>query len=329
MSWLLRPQEVRFKYAISGAVGANGSGKSFVVAGDTMADLDDGIPVLSTMRFLDWRNPRPCDDVSCGCDKSMPNRHRAAHPLYTPWEEWDQFMDWTFGVVVADEILGVAASGATVSELPRRVRKKMQKMRHTDLIFRWTAPAWARAEITLREITQLVTVCHGAWKVPAEDPRRRWRQARQIIAESYLVEDAVDFRTAARDKLEMVAREKIWVPKSDTRFAYDTFDRVFEISRSDDGGRCDECGHQIRKQYCKCDHSGTDAGEDAPRSSLASEDAASPGAVPPALRVHASQFGPGSLPTRVVEPEKTLVDAGPILPAERRNARRNGRPYPR
>lgn len=329
MSWLAdRAQDTRFKYPISGFVGANGSGKSFVCAMDTMVDLADGIPVLSTMRFLDWENSRPCDDASCGCDKTLEGRHRAAHPLYTSWDNWDQFMDWTFGVVVADEIMGVAGSGATVSDLPKRVRKKMQKLRHTDLVFRWTGPAWARAEITLREITQAVTVCKGSWKVPAEDSRRRWRQARRITARTYEVEELIDFKTAGADKRELAAKQSIWIPKSPARFAYDTFDRVNEMVRVEGGGRCDVCGRRVREQYCKCVHSEEEDDHGHGRSEPASEDVSGVGPLSAAARWHSSQFGVGSVPGRVIDPAiegHSAVELLPIFdPSSRRPIGANG-----
>ena len=260
MGWTAKAaQAFRLRSPISGYTGANGSGKSLVCALDTMPDLAAGVPVLSTMRFLDWENPRPCDDPACGCDKGLEGRHRAAHPCYLPWTDWDQLMDLSFGVAIADEIMGVA-SATDRSDLPQRVMKRMQKMRHFDITFRWTGPAWARADKTLRELTQSVTVCVGDRKVPAEDQRRAWRQARRVTADSYDVQQMVDFREQSRSRLGLVGRQRLWVPKCDARLAYDTFDRVFEVG-SAEGGRCDDCGRRIRQEYCKChreEPSGTD-----------------------------------------------------------------------
>lgn len=263
--------DVRLSAAISGFVGANGHGKSFMVARDTMLDLLDGRPVLSTMRFLDWLNPRPCDDPACDCDKTDPARHGAAHPLYTPWTDWDQFMAWEFGTVVADEIMGVASS-REVSDLPKRVVKKLNKLRHSDLVFRWTGPAWARADIVLREVTQQVTVCHGSMKVRSTDGRRRWRQSRLIKAVTYDTTEVVDFRVQSRDKLDRVAREFVWLPRDPARDAYDTFDAVFEVGSSDVGGRCDDCGKRVRTEYCKCVRSSSDAGAASPASATEADD---------------------------------------------------------
>ena len=271
-------QSFRLRSAISGFVGANGSGKSLVCAFDTMGELAAGGPVPSSMRCLVWVNPRPCDDPAWGCDKSLETRHKAAHPCYLPWTDWDQFMDMSFGVVVADEIMGVA-SATDRSDLPQRVMKRMQKMRHFDIRFRWTGPAWARADKTLSEITQSVTVCLGDKKVPAEDQRRAWRQARRIVADSYDVQEMVDFREQSRARQGLVGRQKLWVPKCNARLAYDTFDRVFEVGASDLGGRCDDCGKRIRQEYCKCHREDADTGTDADASPSERRDRTGDGSV--------------------------------------------------
>jgi len=55
----------RRMYPIHFYVGRNGAGKSLAAVYDTMPDLDAGLPCLSTVRLLDFRNPRPCDDPNC------------------------------------------------------------------------------------------------------------------------------------------------------------------------------------------------------------------------------------------------------------------------
>lgn len=251
--------DTRASAAIAGYVGPNGSGKSLLCALDTMPSLDEGRPVLSTMRFLDWRNPRSCDDLACECDKADVGRHGAAHPAYIPWTSWDQLMDFTFGDVIADEIMGVASSRET-SDLPKRVAARLNELRRWDICLRFTGPAWARADLVIRECCQLVTVCSGSFKVPAEDGRRKWRRSRLVKATSYDVTEVVDFRVQSRQDMTRAARQWVWIPKSDARLAFDTLAPVFKVGASDQGGRCDDCHKRIRAEYCKCDHQPSEQG---------------------------------------------------------------------
>ena len=71
----------RRMYPIHFYVGRNGAGKSLAAVYDTMPDLDAGLPCLSTVRLLDFRNPRPCDDPNCK-DLEHVRGHQAVHPLY-------------------------------------------------------------------------------------------------------------------------------------------------------------------------------------------------------------------------------------------------------
>lgn len=71
----VRKRASRRGWPIMGYVGPNGGGKSASMVWDTLPSLAAGRPVLSTVRILDYVNPRECD----GCDE--PDHLR---PIYGP-----------------------------------------------------------------------------------------------------------------------------------------------------------------------------------------------------------------------------------------------------
>ena len=89
-----RARDRRRSYPIHMYVGRNGAGKSLAAVYDTLPDLEAGRPCLSTVRLLDYKNPRPCDDPTCeDATHDSENVHAAAHPLYVPFTQWGQLLE--------------------------------------------------------------------------------------------------------------------------------------------------------------------------------------------------------------------------------------------
>lgn len=236
---------------IAGFVGPNGGGKSYAMVQTSMPSLDAGRKVLSTVRLLDWRDPRPCDDRSCDCDKDNPNRHRAAHPHYVPWRTWQQLMEAEGCDVLADEITGVASS-REYSALPAPVANLLVQLRRRDVCLRWTAPNWRRADVILRECTQMVTVCTGLYPQMNHDEDRMWVEQRLLKFVSYDAALMDDFSAGKTEDLPVWAREFVWRPKNNVSTAYDTYDSVSVIGTVTEGGRCMSCGGTRRAPACSC-----------------------------------------------------------------------------
>lgn len=237
--------------------GRMGSGKSLAMVFDTLPDLDEGRPVISTVRLLDFRNPRPCDDLACGCDKSDPARHRAAHPAYTKWTSWGQLLDLPRnGVAVADEITGVADSSEQ-SGIPSVITNQFAQLRRKDVVLRMTGLSYIRAAKRLREGTVAVTACRGDFAVDAfhDDgtPRlhRRRRRAEWVTknAEQIPIEGPTEQHV---EDAETLASCSIWIPDSPAVQAYDTFDVVDRVGTVTDAGRCAYCAGTRRAPECEC-----------------------------------------------------------------------------
>lgn len=208
-------------YGITAYVGANGGGKSAAMVADAIPDLEAGRPVLSTVRILDYENPRECDDERCAENpdrlahfKMVPTEegrqaeirnarrlffdgehaslepverkcigvHDAAHPLWIPWSRHDQLLRFNFGRVLADEMTGVFSSRESQG-LPSEVLNHLQQLRRADIPFAYTCPDWARTEKSLREPTQSVTVCTGYFptEAPMQGDLERTWKARRLF----------------------------------------------------------------------------------------------------------------------------------------------------
>lgn len=237
--------------------GRNGSGKSGCMVYDTLPDLDAGRTVLSTVRLLDWRDPHPCRDEWCPCDKDNPARHLAAHPNYVKWTTWDQMLSLRDGICLADEVTGVADS--STSALPPLVVDEFAQLRRVDVILRLTGLNYIRAHKRLREACQGVVQCSGSFKVDAfhEDGRPRLHKRRRLVewvtydAEDIPIESPTESAFEAADALDTV---RMWVPDSEWIGAYDTFDAVSRIESGDKSGPCPECGGYCPREPCSCEH---------------------------------------------------------------------------
>lgn len=246
---------VRRGAPISGFVGPNGGGKTYAMLESTIPSLRAGRTVLSTVRLLDGDNPRPCDDEACYCDKTDPVRHSAAHPCWVPWggiDGWQQLLEADHCDVLADEVTGVASSRES-SSLPAAIANLLVQLRRRDVVLRWTAPNWRRADVIIRECTQMVTVCTGFYpQMYQGEDERAWSQNRLFKLTSFDAALMDDFEAGKTDKLDAWTRQWIWRPKNDAAAWYDTYDSVSSIGSVSDSGRCLRCGGTRRAAPCSC-----------------------------------------------------------------------------
>lgn len=251
--WKSKGSRTRRSSTIHAYIGANGHGKSLAMMHDTKLSIDRGRPILSTVRVLDPR--KPWNSI-------------AGYPTYDGFEQlnrWSQLLDFSNGDVLFDEVLGVAASASGAGSLPEEVKLLLNQLRRRDILLRWTAPAWSRANIVLREVTQAVTVCRG-YSPRYEnrgDDSRLWGQNRLFRWTTY---DAIDFATWTDNKeanLKGLAnawawRETPWYiggvgSASWAAASYDTYDAVSNVDSGT--GYCFVCkGERAkpRRSPCSC-----------------------------------------------------------------------------
>lgn len=242
-------------YAIRAYIGANGHGKSLAMVADCLPSLEAGRPVLSNVRLLDYANPRPCDDPTCEAENHA--THYAAHPLWVPLTDYSQLLEARSCDVLLDEVTGIASSRES-SSLPVQVVNLLVQLRRRDVTLSWTAPAWARADKVLREVTQMVVVCRGM--APADrttaDGTRTWRDRRLFWLRGYDATLFDEFTSGKREKLKPSPMQLLWRPGSDAERAYDTLDAVTALGWAMESGLCMACGGRRSVPRCSCDDHG-------------------------------------------------------------------------
>ena len=262
-----RKRASRRGYAIHAYVGQNGGGKSLAAVWDTLPSLEAGRNVLSTVRLLDYQNPRECpggracdDPANHGGTADTAGVHGAAHPLYVPFREYGQLLDFRGGDVLMDEVTGVASSRESQA-MPVQVANYLVQLRRRDVMLRWSTPNWARADKIIREVTQAVTHCCGYAPVTrhTENGTRLWRDRRVFVWRTY---DAMAFDDFTEGKREGLKARPFDIHRrigSPAMYAYDTLDSVIALGWANEAGLCMSCGGKRAHPKCTCDtHSGTD-----------------------------------------------------------------------
>lgn len=257
-------------------VGPNGGGKSLgMTAKMALPALRDGQVVVSNYRL-------------------HPERLGFAAWQWMPLESWRQIP--RLGVqhskmpgpsltrgrpacLLLDEITAVLPSRGYAS-VPAELLRVLNQLRKPQLTVGWTAPAWSRADVVLREVTKLVTLCRGRmpdpWvrgtdgkplrdasgkKVPE---RGAWPVNRLFTFATY---DATTFEEFSLDqaqgqRLRPIAVQRYWRPSGRSwpsagkemvgaHLLYDSLESVGLLDHVE-AGECVGCGGKVRTRYCEC-----------------------------------------------------------------------------
>ena len=235
----------------------NGSGKSLMMVYDTIPSLDNGRPVLSTVRLLDYRNPRQCDDPTC----TFPGHpdHMAAHPLYIPFKDYQQLLDARDCDILMDEVTGIASSREFAS-MPVEVANFLVQLRRRNVSLRWSSTNWARSDVIIREVTQAATLMtpHFAKirKSKPGEPPILWKDRFVFVARTFDAALLDDFDARAADKGSMKAMiTQVYLRNGGYAMnAYDTLDPVLALSSHNTAGMCMTCNGKKTIPKCNCSH---------------------------------------------------------------------------
>lgn len=237
----LRATRARMSFPIMGLVGPNGGGKTFAAVAMAMEAMRQGRRVLSTVPLLDPATGEP-------------------HPLYVPWTEWDQLIDWWDGDVLADEVLSIAGARAAQS-LDPRAQTLLVQLRKRNARFWWTAPSYARADVIIREVTQAITECRGFYASRASAQERRgviqsWAPKRLFSFRTYDSAEFDEWTTGRRDKAVPLIAEWAHGVGSLVFKSYDTLGAVDVIRGVNDAGICQNCEGSVsgKRKACRCAH---------------------------------------------------------------------------
>jgi hypothetical protein len=244
---------------IAAFVGFNGMGKTMAAVAASMTHLEAGRPVLSTVRLLDYRDPRPCEDSGCLSPLHGEPGHMAAHPLWVPFHDFRQLFDFRGGHVLMDEVTGVADAREHAS-MPVQVANYLPQLRRRDVTLAWTTIAWTFADVRLRRLTLTATWAVGM--APKYAPGTMWPRNRVFYYRTY---DAAnlndDFHAAKRDDLRAINR--VWFRRGPSlvQTAYDSGDQVLTLGAANDAGMCMVCGGKRSMPRCRCVGTADDAGD--------------------------------------------------------------------
>lgn len=227
----------RRSVGIHGYVGLNGAGKSAAMIRDTIPSLRKGRRVLSTVPIIDPSTGDP-------------------HPLYVPFTEWPQLIEARGMDVLMDEMTGIAGARQAMS-MPVEVQAILDKLRKADLVVRWSAPDWSRADSIMRDNTQAVTYCDGylskrSDKRSEDGEARLWPPKRLFRLRTYDPREAADFTPSGLRRMRALTVEWWWGPGSIVFNTYDTTAPVNRVGMVLDSGRCIHCGGRREIPRCSC-----------------------------------------------------------------------------
>lgn len=228
---------VRRSVPIHAYIGANGSGKSLALVHDSLVSLHQGRRVLSTVGLLDPATGEP-------------------HPLYERLTDWKQLLEAEHCDVLFDEVLGIASSRASQG-MPTQVVVLLNQLRRRDIVLRWSAPAWSRADVIIREVTQSVTICRGYLAkfpkaLPGEPEIRSWKPKRLFRWVTYPAIDFATWTDSKESKLKADRTAWFWGPSSEAFRSYSTLNAVERVGEVLDSGACAYCGGARARSACSC-----------------------------------------------------------------------------
>jgi len=214
----------RFRSLIEGApvvgfTGANGAGKTLVAVSEACRVMAQGREVVSTVPIVSpWGNSSPLRSLR-------------------------QLLDLRDVTVLIDEVSVVFSSRATGS-LPPEVETFLQSMRHQGVTLYWTAPAWKRCDVVLRETTQVSVSVTPMMRYTR--PGQFWPTPRLIAA------GAMDCIGVGTDDAPVkVLRRRMYRPSRLPGWgAYDSEAEVARIGWPRQSGVCVDCGGRTKPVYC-------------------------------------------------------------------------------
>lgn len=263
-------------------VGPNGSGKSLAMIFDTLPTLDGMIwrcnepthqhmrpdyvdPLTGAVGATETGTRRVLSTVELlNAETGLP--HRLYDRLSPETGGWRPVLLAEHTDILFDEVTGIAGARESAG-MPVAVQNILQQLRRRDVLLRWTAPRWERADSLIRGCTQSVTVCSGKMpnnklvrslaEPPAWVPNQmfKWRtfDARDMD-EFTLAKASADKKHSA--KLSAMKAKPVawfWGPGSRAFASYDTYGQVSRVADYLDGGRCAFCGGKKPIQSCSCE----------------------------------------------------------------------------
>lgn len=260
---------------ITGFCGPNGSGKTLaMLEALAVPALQAGYPVVSSV---------PLKPSKIGCDDALfiPLEDVSMIPHLGVQDDPSTSLTGNRPcVLLLDEINALLPSRQTL-DMPVELQRFLNQFRKPKVRVGWTAPAWARADKQLREVTQVVVTTEGTWpdrflrdhdgKTPLRgpdgkrlrpDPQVDWPANRIFYWTGW---DASQFDEFSLDDtralLEPLWVKRYWRKRRLAMHLYDTNAQVRLLNGLlETTGSCLSCGGYRKRGACNCgkSHSPTD-----------------------------------------------------------------------
>lgn len=236
--------------------GPNGSGKTAAMVYDTLPTLDGirwecRVPDHAHTRRGEFTGERyvlaNIDLFDTVTGQLSPRAVRLTN--------WHQLMEAEHCDVLLDEIMGIAAARDN-GGLPGEIAELFQRLRHFDIVLRYTNPRFMSAHIDLRSPTKALTSCRGFF--PKSGTGAAWAPNRLFNWRTFSTEDYQDAAPSRhdQDRTRKGVRARIvayaWGPGSRMFAAYDTLGLVGILRKTLPSGVCSHCGGKREIQRCRC-----------------------------------------------------------------------------
>jgi hypothetical protein len=243
-------------WPITGYVGANGAGKTLSMVEDL------AVPVIGS-------------DHVCGhgVPKTILANFRVNAPNFVQLRSWRQLVEAHNAVILLDEISAVLPSRQAMS-MPPQLLRVLNQLRKAECQLGWSAPAWARCDLALREVTQAAVVCRGylfdgvkrqrgTYSFPRRGPAVKDPGGKRVGLEGwganclfsvsyYDAREFDDFSYGKVEGIKAASHKWYWRPGHKAQLAYDTLEGVDLLDHLDDVGACMTCGGSRPRRKCEC-----------------------------------------------------------------------------
>lgn len=259
----LRAVAARRSFPIVAFVGPNGGGKTLAMM-VTSAPTRHGIP---------WECDNPDhrhtqEGVTAGWRRMLStvpilDGQGKPHPLYDPFNDFQQLVEVEHSDVYMDEVTSVASSRES-QRMDARVLNKLVQLRKADVMLMWTAPNWARADKVMREVTQVVVECRGYFPAPMASnggASAIWAPKRVFKFRAFDAMEFEEWSAAKRDKLDPLSVQWFKGPGSEAFTAYDTLGAVSMVASITPEDTCTVCEGRITRHICKGHNTGAPSSE--------------------------------------------------------------------
>jgi hypothetical protein len=277
-------------FAIQAFVGANGGGKTLaVVELVVLPAWEAGRLVVSNMALYPEALGFPAElyqPLRSWREIVKMGRCMEADPC-TPGECPHSSTRGHGCALVLDEASAVLPSRAA-GTVPHQLIRVLNQLRKRDVTLAWTAPAYARMDLAVRETTQAVTVCTGLlrdrWVRDQDVERRRrfprkardengqavrvergWAPNRLFTWATYEAMSYDEFTLGKTQQLRPRARRTYWRPRHRAQFAYRSMEGVEMLDHVDASGACMDCGLPRKRKSCACSDHGTGGAPQGPQ----------------------------------------------------------------